>query len=340
MPHRVDIRMPDEGRSDPLKQLGKRLLVGLAMLLVTALAALFERDGYVDNIDGHVSVLDAFYYATVSITTTGYGDIVPASDGARLFTTLVVTPARMVFLVLLVGTSVELITTASRSIIREGRWRQRVQDHVVICGFGVKGRTAYESLREQGDSGERVVVIDPGEDELAAAARLGCVGIHGDASSNELLRAARVDRARVVVVTPSRDDAAVLITLSVRQLNPTVRIVAAARELENAPLIRSSGADVVLTTSGATGRMLGMAAIAPHYVQVVEELLEAGSGLDLVERTIEPEHAGSLTQHRRPGELVVAVFRNDQLIARNPTGDFVLRAGDEVVSVSAPVPQP
>ncbi len=328
--------MPEESRFNPLGQLGKRLLVGLLMLLITATAALLDRDGYVDNIDGDVSVLDAFYYATVSVTTTGYGDVVPASDTARLFTTLIVTPARMIFLVLLVGTSVELITLATRSIIREGHWRRRVQDHVVICGFGVKGRSAFDSLREQEFVGERVVVIDPSEDELATAARLGCIGIHGDASSNELLRAAAVDRAKVVIVTPTRDDAAVLITLSVRNLNPHVRIVAAARELENAPLLRRSGADVVLTTSGATGRMMGMAALAPHYVQIVEELLEVGNGLDLVERTVDASSSGPLHQNRRAGELVVAVFRGDELIARNPTGDFELRAGDEVVSVAAP----
>jgi voltage-gated potassium channel len=336
--HRVDIRMPEEHRFNPLGQLGKRLLIGFFMLLITAVGTYIERDGYNDSADGTVDLLDAIYYSTVSITTTGYGDVVPVSDSARLFTTIIVTPARMIFLVLLVGTSVELITTASRSIIREGTWRRRVQDHVVICGFGVKGRTAFDSLREQGEVGERVVVIDPDEDELATAARLGCVGIHGDASSNELLRAAAVDRAKVVIVTPNRDDAAVLITLSVRNLNPKVRIVAAARELENAPLIRASGADVVLTTSGATGRMMGMAAIAPHYVQVVEELLEAGNGLDLVERTVDEAAAGPLNKHRRAGELVVAVFRNDQLVARNPTGDFSLQAGDEVVSVAAPVP--
>lgn len=328
--------MPDEGRFNPLGQLGRRVMIGVLMMVIITLGTWLERDGYTDTADGAVDLLDSLYYATVTVTTTGYGDVVPVSDAARLFTTFVVTPARIVFLVLLVGTSVELIATASRSILREGRWRKRVQDHVVICGFGVKGRTALDSLREQGEVGERIVVIDSNEEALASAARLGCVGIHGDSSSNELLNAARVDRARVVIVTPNRDDAAVLTTLSVRSLNPKVRIVAAARELENASLIRASGADVVLTTSGATGRMLGLAANAPHYVQVVEELLEAGSGLDLVERLIDTDSSGTLNQNRRDGELVVAVFRNDELVARNPTGDFELLLGDEVVSVASP----
>lgn len=339
MPHRVDIRMPEESRFNPLGQLGRRVLVGLLMLAITTLGTWLERAGYNDSSDGVVDLLDALYYATVSITTTGYGDVVPVSDAARLFTTFVVTPARIIFLVLLVGTSVELIATASRSILREGRWRRNVHDHVVICGFGVKGRSALDSLREQGIAGDRIVVIDPNEDELATAARLGCVGIHGDASKDELLEAAGVDRARVVIVTPNRDDAAVLVTLSVRQQNPTVRIVAAARELENAPLLRRSGADVVLTSSGATGRMMGLAATAPHHVQVVEELLEIGNGLDLVERSIDTESEGRLASHRRDGELVVAVFRDDELVARNPTGSFELRSGDQVVSVAAtPVP--
>jgi len=329
--------MPNENRDGPLHQLGKRLLIGIAMLALTTLGTWLERDGYNDTADGAVNLLDALYYATVSITTTGYGDVVPVSDGARLFTTFVVTPARVVFLVLLVGTSVELITSASRSIIREGTWRRRVQDHVVICGFGVKGRAAFDSLQEQGVITDRVVVIDEREDDLATAARLGCVGIHGDASSNELLQAARVDKAKVVLVTPDRDDAAVLITLSVRNINPTVRIIAAARETENAPLLRRSGADVVLTTSGATGRMMGMAAVVPHYVQVLEELLESGSGLDLVERHIELADAGTLADQRREGELVIAVFRDDELFARNPTGEFELRSGDQVVSVSSPL---
>lgn len=329
----VDIRMPSDRTPNPLRELGRRLMIGVVLTCLVTLGTYLERDGYRDAADNSVSLLDALYYTTVSITTTGYGDVVPVSDAARLFTTFIVTPARIVFLVLLVGTSVELITLASRSLIREGNWRRRVRDHVVICGFGVKGRTALDSLREQDTPSERVVVIDPNEDAIAEAARLGCVGILGEATRNELLEAARVDRASCVIVAPNRDDSGVLITLSVRQLNPTVRIVAAVRELENAPLMRGSGADVVLTSSGSTGRMLGLGAVTPHYVQVLEELLETGTGFDLIERDVDASQSGPVAEHRRDRELIVAVFRNDELVVRNPDGSFVLEPGDQLVSV-------
>lgn len=328
--------MPADRRASPVAQLSRRVLIGVLLTALITVGTYIDRAGYRDNGEPTLNFVDSLYYSTVTITTTGYGDVVPVSKSARLFTIFVVTPSRVIFLVLLVGTSVELIALASRSAIRQRSWRRRVRDHVVICGFGVKGRSALDSLREQGAPSERVVVIDPNEDALAEAARLGCVAIHGEATRNELLTAARVDRARSVIVATNRDDAAVLITLSVRELNPDVHIVAAARELENVPPMRRSGADVVLTSSGSTGRMLGLAAVVPHYVQVIEELLEMGTGFDLIERTVEPDGAGPVHAQRRERELIIAVFRNDELIARNPDGNFELRAGDQLVSFAAP----
>ncbi|MCW2972776.1 MAG: Ion channel protein [Thermoleophilia bacterium] len=336
MRRHIDIHLPTGMRTNPLAQLGLRLAIGVALTILVTLGTWLERDGYGDSADGVVGLLDSLYYATVSITTTGYGDVVPVSDAARWFTTLVVTPARVVFLVLLVGTSVELIASASQNILRESRWRKRVRDHIVICGFGVKGRSALDSLVEHGERYDQVVVIDPDPEALAHAERLGCAGVHGDASSDENLLAARIERARVVIVTPNRDDAAVLTVLSVRNLNDHVHIVASARELENAPLLRRSGANVVLTSSGSTGRMLGLASVSPNYVHVVEELLEHGTGLDLVERIVAPDETGPLADVRREGELVISVFRAGACVARTPGGTFVLAAGDALVSVVAP----
>lgn len=330
----ANIVMPSERLVGPVRELMRRVIIGVVMMLIVAVGTWLERTGYHDSAGGSIGWLDSLYYATVTITTTGYGDMYPVTETARLFTTFVVTPARIVFLVLLVGTSVELIAYASRSAIRERSWRRRVRDHVVICGFGVKGRTAFESLREDGFSREHVVVIDPNEEAIAEATNLGCVGILGEATRDGLLRAARIDRASCVVVATNSDDSTVLTTLSVRNMSPNVRIVAAARELENAPLIRRSGADVVLSSSGAAGRMLGLAAHTPHYVQVIEELLERGTGFDLVERKIAVDEDGLVQDKRLPGELVIAVFRGDDLIQRNPGGSFCLQAGDQLVSVS------
>ena len=75
----------------------------------------------------------------MSVSTTGYGDIVPVSDTARLITTIVVTPLRLIFLIIFVGTTVELLTERSRQSFRIQRWRSRVRDHTVVVGYGTKG---------------------------------------------------------------------------------------------------------------------------------------------------------------------------------------------------------
>src|SRR5215207_11554077 len=99
------LRLPDRPTS-PAVVLGRRLLVALGLIAFVALVAYLEREGYRDGDEvGGLTLLDCFYYASVSVTTTGYGDITPVTQGARLTTTLIVTPARILFLILLVGTT-------------------------------------------------------------------------------------------------------------------------------------------------------------------------------------------------------------------------------------------
>nr|MDT0525385.1 potassium channel family protein [Streptomyces sp. DSM 41633] len=86
----------------PSRQVGKRLLMALLVLATTVLIVWLDRAGYNDNADGEVDLLDAVYYATVTLSTTGYGDITPYSDGARLINVVLVTPLRVMFLIILV----------------------------------------------------------------------------------------------------------------------------------------------------------------------------------------------------------------------------------------------
>src|SRR4051794_18944129 len=246
-----EVQLP-QSRLPPLAVLAQRLLGAVALVLFVAVIAYLQRDGYVDQTakDG-LSFLDALYYATVSTTTTGYGDVVPVSDTARLTTTLVFTPVRILFLILLVGTTVELLADRSRQAIRERFWRRNLKDHVIVCGFGTKGHTAVEVLRGKGIAAEQIVVIDPSEDALEQAREQGLAAIQGDASQSAALRAAGIEGARAVVVAPDRDDTAVLITLTARELNREANISSAVREAENVHLLRESGATSVITSSAA-----------------------------------------------------------------------------------------
>ena len=324
------VQLPRNARA-PLAVLGWRLLGAVALTGFVVLISYLGRDGYADQTakDG-VSFLDCLYYSTVSITTTGYGDIVPVSDEARLATTLLVTPARILFLILLVGTTVELLAERSRHAIRLRYWRKRLKDHVIVCGYGTKGHTAVELLLNKGNDRSRIVVIDPRPEALERAAEEEIAAIAGDATSSAALRQAEVATARAIVVAPDRDDTAVLITLTARELNPTATITSAVREEENVHLLRQSGATSVVTSSAAAGRLLGLSAETPRSVEVLEDLLSVGEGLDLIEHDVRPEEAGPRS-HVIHNDLLIGVVRGGELLRFDDPETAELRSGDRVV---------
>jgi voltage-gated potassium channel len=311
--------------------LGQRLGWAVGLIAFQTLVAYLGRDGYVDQTaeDG-VGLLDCVYYATVSITTTGYGDIVPVTDGARLATAFLITPARVLFLILLVGTTVELLAERSRQAIAEVFWRKRVKDHVIVCGYGTKGHTAVEVLCGHDVSPSQIVVIDPEQAAVDHATEHGFAAIHGDASHRNALRAADIEDARAVIVAPDRDDTAVLITLTARELNPTATITSAVREEENVHLLRQSGANSVVTSSAAAGRLLGLSAETPRAVEVLEDLLSIGRGLDLVEREVGPDDVGARS-HLVGNDLLVGVARGDELLRFDDPRTTELQRGDRVI---------
>lgn len=307
-----------------------RLALALGAILFVALVTYADRDGFVDNQGQEIGLLEAFYYSTVSVTTTGYGDIVPATDRARLITTLLVTPARILFLIVLVGTTVELLVSRQREDLRIARWRRKVKDHTIICGFGVKGQAALEALVGQGVERSDVVAIDTEVTAVENAGTAGIAVVHGSASRSEVLERANVREAQTIVVCPHSDDAAVLITLTARQLNPGATIVASVREQENADLVTQSGADSVIVSSGAAGRLLGLAARQPGTATLLEDLLLVGRGIDLAERVVSPAEAGprSGIDEDRP---ILGLLRDERLLSFDDPEAQTLQAGDRLV---------
>ncbi len=306
--------------------------VGLAAGLVVfvALVVFLGRDGYTDSTDSQISALDAFYYASVTVTTTGYGDITAVSDGARLATVLLITPARIMFLILVVSTTVEVLTVQARENVQKRRWRSGLKDHIIICGYGATGQSAADDLLRRGVSPDKIVLVDLSEQAVKSATERGLTAIRGDATRSDILTTAAVREAQAVIVAPNRDDTAVLITLTVRELNSDVHIVAGGREQENLHLLRQGGANEVIDATAAVGRMLGLGTYAPGAVGVMDEILDAGRGLELVE--VSPVEVDGQFQAPEDSNLV-AVIRSEKRLPAADVGSVSLQRNDRLVVV-------
>ena len=319
-------------RQGPLRALGVRLLMACTLVLLAVAAIYVDRDGYRDVNEDGLTLLDCFYYAVVSLSTTGYGDITPATQGARLVNVLFITPARVLFLIILVGTTLEVLTDQYRKGLRVARWRRKLKDHVIICGYGTKGRAAVAALLETGYDKSRIVIVENREAGVRQAAASGLVVIEGDATRSAVLNEADVKNAKSVIIATDRDEASVLITLTVRQLTAgQVRIIAAVREQENAALLKQSGAHHVIVSSSTAGRLLGLTTTAPPLIDVVEDLLTPGQGMALAMRSAERAEVG-----RNPRELVtlvVALIRRGKVLPLGGEQIVTIETGDLLVYI-------
>ncbi len=324
------MELPDPERS-PWRQLGMRLLAAFAVLAGTVLLVYLDRDGYRDSYDGRVGLVDAIYYTTVTLSTTGYGDIAPVTTQARLLNAFVVTPARVAFLVLLIGTTLEVLASQGREMFRVARWRKNMGDHVVVIGYGTKGRSAVHTLLSNGLDKASVVVVDPSPEALADAHEDGLAVVTGDATRRQVLRQADVHEARQVIITTDLDASNVLATLTVRQLNPDAFIVVAVREQENVPLMRQSGADSVITSSEAVGRLLGLSSLSPLLGSVMEDILTYGEGLEVAERDLLVNEVGQ--QPQRLPDQVIAVVRDEKVYRYFDPVVTQLARGDRLIVI-------
>ncbi|WP_300607164.1 TrkA family potassium uptake protein [Trebonia sp.] len=322
-------------RGSPLAAVAARMLLAVGLLVLSSAIVYLDRYGYRDSAHPGrpLSVLGSIYFATVSLSTIGYGDIVPVTTAARLVNTVVITPMRLLFLIILVGTTLQVLTRQTRTNWRIARWRSKMADQTIVIGYGTKGRSAVRTLCECGTAAESVVVVDvlpqPARDANAA----GLVAVTGDGTRREVLGRAEIGTARLVVIAVNRDDTAVLIALTARQLNPSVTIVAAVREEENQDLLRLSGADQVVVSSGAAGQLLAISAVRPAAGRVIGDILDRGRGFDLVERLVTAAEVG---RPARDAEgTVIALVRGDEVVPADHPAARRLAAGDRLILVSS-----
>ena len=313
---------------NPRSAVGRRVGFALGLMVFIAVVVFLGREGYEDAAGGSLTFLDALYYASVTVTTTGYGDISAVTPSTRLAALVLITPARILFLILVVGTTVEVLTEQYRRLLLTRHWRRTVTDHTIICGYGSTGRSATDALLANGVDPSDIVVVDTREGVVEEAALAGFTAVQGDASRVVVLEQAAISKARSVVVTPNRDDTAVLVTLTARELNPEAHIVVTVQERENVHLLEQGGADAVIDRSAAVGRLLGLAVRTPKALTVIDDLLDTGSSLEIAEVTPGTAPDGQLVVPA--GVSAIEVIRDGQrLLFGDVAGD--LRVDDRLI---------
>ena len=324
------LRIP-ESRISPVRAISKRVLIALLALLFAVITVYLGRDGYTDVRGMPLSFLDCVYFATVSLTTTGYGDVTPYSEFARLINIVIITPLRILFLVVLVGTTLQVLTERSRQAWKIQRWRSRVRNHTVVVGYGTKGKTAVAAIRDDDTVSCDVVVVDTDQAALDHAAAADLVTVRGDATRSDVLRLASAQHASAIIVATGRDDTAVLVTLTAREVSPNAKIVASIREAENQHLLKQSGADSVVVSSETAGRLLGVATTMPSVVEMIDDLLTPARGFAIAERDVEQTELGGSPRHLP--DIVLGVVRDGHLLRVDAPEVDAIEVGDRLLYV-------
>ena len=225
---------------------------GIALLAMLVVGS----TGYV-VIEGW-SVFDAAYMTVVTMTTVGYGEVRPLSPAGRAFNLFVMIGG--------VGLMLYILTVTVQAVVEdevlEGLFRRRrmkakleaLEQHYILCGYGRVGREVAAVFR-----GEEApfVVIDTNEAAVAAAEADGILAICGNATHNEMLRQAGVERARGLIAASGSDSDNVVITLTASAINPKLNIVARADDAETTEKLTMAGADRVVTPYRIGGRRMG-----------------------------------------------------------------------------------
>ncbi len=316
----------------------RRFLTALLLLLIIVMVA---AAGYRVLGGPGVTTLDAVYMAVITFATIGYGEVVNTAThpALRIF--------NMVMILFGIGTMLYVFSTATafvvegelKDIFRRRKMLKQIRDmqgHIIVCGAGEVG---HHVVRELLKTGHRFVVIDHDQERLEKIQHLGEFPVViGDAADEEVLETAGLSRARGLATVLPEDKDNLMVTVTVRQKNPAIRIVARCAEQRMADKLTLAGANAAVAPNTIGGMRLASELIRPHVVGFLDLMLKETSKTLRVEEISVGEAspwAGKTIHeteiHRRFELLALALRKPSGEMKYNPHGDTALGAGDVLV---------
>ncbi len=255
-----------------------KFLVAYVVVLVAAAVGFYLLESY----HGVTQLIDSFYWAMVTLSTIGYGDLVPTTTAARVFTIGVA--ATEVFLGAYLVTVVIAVVAEESQHRLLGTFGTDFRDHIVVLGYSPVGRSAVRELLAQD---EKVAVVTEDSAEVATLRRLAdekqLFATYGAPGETEILRRVNVPAAHSVIVATGDDTTTLVAALNVRALHPTIRIVVSVSRPELKQTLKAAGVTYIASPAEMGGRLCADAAFRPEVANMVEDLTTTAFGADMEE---------------------------------------------------------
>jgi voltage-gated potassium channel len=291
---------------------------------------------------GRVGLLDSFYWGAITLSTVGYGDFIPTTEIARIFTIVVV--FTQIFLGgYLFSVVVGVVSEESQKRLL-GTLGTDLKDHTVVLGYGPVGRAC---VRELLLADQQIAVVAEHPEEVANIRSLndgrGPYATYGPPADPDILQRANVGLAHSVVVGTEDDTTTLIAALNVRNISPTVRIVVSVNRPELKTTLRTAGVTYVASPGDMGGRLCASAAFQPEVANAIEDLSEEGDGADIREYMLtnrtpistQPLREAEALVRQATGCLVVGVARQkgpgEYEAILNPPDHLQFRPGDGVL---------
>lgn len=284
------------------------------------------------------SVLDSLYMTVITLTTVGFGEVEPLSRESRIFTVVLILLGVGIVAYGLSSLAQYLVTSGFVERVRREALLRTIgtmENHIIICGAGNVGRTAAESLH---DIGREFIVVDSNLETVQALRDDGWTALEGDATRDEILLEAGVERAAGLIVCTSSDADNMFIILAARELNEDLLIVSRSVGAASEAKMRRAGANRVISPQKMGGRQLANMIVRPNVAEFMDHVtLDSGLELWLEEVAIDkksPIVGSSVVEaniRERTGATLVALLRGEDGVATMPSEETRLESGDRLI---------